>query len=279
MLDPSLSHLAVAGVLILITTLAFLPQLTILHDLSLDARIFFNFLVALTYLTYYLAVTTPPGRVPAGWTPVSVEAAALEDGSLSTSPAQPPTTSAAAADTSGEEPSPPTSTIISSPPRFCTPCNAFKPPRTHHCRVCSTCIPKMDHHCPWLSTCIGYSNHPHFLRFLCATTAAVTVLNFLLLGEWIALYDAWDLPAYLFPHGAWGMGLLVGVSLVGVVTGLVVFVLLCRSIGNAATGRTTIEAWEIERWEVRRRRRGVGGGVYPMDMGIYENMKVALGGR
>lgn len=34
--------------------------------------------------------------------------------------------------------------------RWCSRCNAPKPPRAHHCSVCRRCVLKMDHHCPWV---------------------------------------------------------------------------------------------------------------------------------
>lgn len=50
--------------------------------------------------------------------------------------------------------------------RFCSYCNAFKPPRAHHCSQCKRCIVRMDHHCPWTNNCIGYRNMKYFLLFL-----------------------------------------------------------------------------------------------------------------
>lgn len=51
-------------------------------------------------------------------------------------------------------------------PRFCSKCNQFKPPRSHHCSQCRRCILKMDHHCPWINNCVGYHNQAHFYRFV-----------------------------------------------------------------------------------------------------------------
>jgi palmitoyltransferase len=34
--------------------------------------------------------------------------------------------------------------------RWCSRCQAPKPPRAHHCSVCRRCVLKMDHHCPWV---------------------------------------------------------------------------------------------------------------------------------
>lgn len=35
--------------------------------------------------------------------------------------------------------------------QYCTICEGYKAPRSHHCRKCGRCVMKMDHHCPWLN--------------------------------------------------------------------------------------------------------------------------------
>ena len=37
--------------------------------------------------------------------------------------------------------------LKSSPTYWCSRCEHYKPPRTHHCRRCGVCVLKMDHHC------------------------------------------------------------------------------------------------------------------------------------
>jgi len=50
--------------------------------------------------------------------------------------------------------------------RWCTHCQNFKPPRSHHCRECGKCVLKMDHHCPWVLNCIGFYNYKLFFNML-----------------------------------------------------------------------------------------------------------------
>lgn len=50
--------------------------------------------------------------------------------------------------------------------QFCSVCEGYKAPRSHHCRKCGRCVKKMDHHCPWINGCVGWNNHAHFTAFL-----------------------------------------------------------------------------------------------------------------
>lgn len=80
--------------------------------------------------------------------------------------------------------------------QFCSVCEGYKAPRSHHCRKCERCVMKMDHHCPWIAgvcicfvshspsnqmfksyfcffyfiffvmQCVGWNNHAHFTSFL-----------------------------------------------------------------------------------------------------------------
>lgn len=50
--------------------------------------------------------------------------------------------------------------------KFCTTCNTFRLPRSHHCRECNRCVRRLDHHCPWVRNCIGKLNHGFFVIFL-----------------------------------------------------------------------------------------------------------------
>ena len=55
--------------------------------------------------------------------------------------------------------------------QFCSQCQSYKAPRSHHCRRCARCVMKMDHHCPWINTCVGHLNHGHFISFLASAVS------------------------------------------------------------------------------------------------------------
>ncbi|KAF8336733.1 DHHC palmitoyltransferase-domain-containing protein [Amanita rubescens] len=88
----------------------------------------FNFLVMMMLWNYLLTITTDPGRVPDDWVCLlNIES---------------------------EEKL-----------RYCSICEKYKPPRTHHCATCDRCVLRMDHHCLWLNCCVGYFNYGHYTRF------------------------------------------------------------------------------------------------------------------
>ncbi|KAJ8319067.1 hypothetical protein KUTeg_004158 [Tegillarca granosa] len=53
--------------------------------------------------------------------------------------------------------------------QYCSFCEGFKCPRSHHCRKCDRCVMKMDHHCPWINTCCGHFNHANFHWYITHT--------------------------------------------------------------------------------------------------------------
>ncbi|KAI1319019.1 Palmitoyltransferase [Mortierella claussenii] len=116
----------------------------------------FNFSLIMLCWNYYLTMMTDPGSPPVDWNPP--------------------------ADGSGVEYKRTTHT-----PRYCSNCDTYKPPRTHHCRSCKKCVLKMDHHCPWVYNCVGYFNYGHFVRFIIWTTIATFLCAlFLILRCWEA---------------------------------------------------------------------------------------------
>ncbi|CAM9604826.1 unnamed protein product [Ectocarpus sp. 13 AM-2016] len=63
--------------------------------------------------------------------------------------------------------------------RWCSHCEAYKPPRAHHCRRCGACVARMDHHCAFVSNCVGAGNHKQMLLFLLYSAACAVHAAFL----------------------------------------------------------------------------------------------------
>jgi len=99
--------------------------------------------VALILSSYYRACSVIPGHPPKDWVPSDQ----MELGQMT-------------------EPRPPQAGEDHYGPRYCSKCEAHKPPRTHHCSWCNKCVLRMDHHCPWINNCVGYYNYKFFVQFL-----------------------------------------------------------------------------------------------------------------
>ncbi len=54
---------------------------------------------------------------------------------------------------------------------YCSLCEMFTPPRSHHCSICSCCVLKHDHHCVF-ARCIGFRNQRRFIVFSTYSTLA-----------------------------------------------------------------------------------------------------------
>ncbi|CAM9361172.1 unnamed protein product [Ectocarpus sp. 6 AP-2014] len=63
--------------------------------------------------------------------------------------------------------------------RWCSHCEAYKPPRAHHCRRCGACVARMDHHCAFVANCVGAGNHKQMLLFLVYSAACAVHAAFL----------------------------------------------------------------------------------------------------
>lgn len=49
---------------------------------------------------------------------------------------------------------------------YCTKCQQYKPPRTHHCSKMERCVLCMDHYCTWLGVTIGFYNRKSFILLI-----------------------------------------------------------------------------------------------------------------
>eukprot|EP01063_Lacrimia_lanifica_P013013 TRINITY_DN19684_c0_g1_i1.p1 TRINITY_DN19684_c0_g1~~TRINITY_DN19684_c0_g1_i1.p1 ORF type:complete len:299 (+),score=65.50 TRINITY_DN19684_c0_g1_i1:92-988(+) len=99
--------------------------------------VFYGVCLALGCWSYYVTMTTHPGRVPVAWRENCNPYPCDES-----QPLQPESR------------------------RYCPTCAHWKPPRTHHCSACKRCVLRYDHHCPWVGNCIGYYNHKSFLLLI-----------------------------------------------------------------------------------------------------------------
>ncbi|CAG8146952.1 unnamed protein product [Penicillium salamii] len=278
--DFSITQLAVPAVSVLIAFLAYTSQYFFLHfesvPLTTEETWKINIFAVCIWISYYRTCFVDPGRLPK----------------------------------SEQRPKPKEqeSDEVTGRQRWCRKCEAYKPPRAHHCKTCKRCIPKMDHHCPWTSNCVSHFTLPHFIRFLFYATVGMSYLETLLWQRGSFVWNNSHLPSVREPtcsplqvaNGTQYMGPTVGqlihLFILLVVNGFTAFalgILLLRSLWTIGSNTTTIETWEIERHATLvRRARALGGylegpgGIrvyikkqeYPYDIGIWANIKQAMGG-
>lgn len=268
----SASSLAVPAVVVLVALLGYTSQYLYQHlephPLEKDQAITFNVLLACLLISFTRACLTDPGHVPKGWVPQPVRVHGEDK------PAK-----------EKDEDAPKIR------PRWCSKCDAPKPPRTHHCRTCGRCIPKMDHHCPWLANCVSHTTYPHFLRTIVYATLALAYNEYLLYLRAAVVWQKRHLPSYLGPTAPQLIHLFVLI----VVNSLTIFgvgIMTIRFSQMFGENMTTIESWEIERHQtLLRRARYMGGYLdgpdgkkihikkqeFPYDIGIFANMAQAMG--
>ncbi|KAH7374969.1 DHHC zinc finger domain-containing protein [Plectosphaerella cucumerina] len=254
---PLIQKLAVPGVCILISFLAYSSQLLFhLADLkpgplTRAETLQFNALLLCLWYTYYKACTVDPGRFTFS-TPVH-EVPSSDDGLPSDNDDEQEVDNNSIGrgkNSSKKKGSSPRS-------RWCRKCAAPKPPRAHHCRTCNRCIPKMDHHCPWTGNCVSLTTFPHFWRFLLYANLSLWYLSALLYRRFAALWVDRNLPAYLGPS----MPVLVHLSLLLPIcffTTLGLGIMLYATTHDWLENTTTIEGFEIHRHNeiLERDRRG-----------------------
>lgn len=98
-------------------------------------------------------------------------------------------------------------------PRWCTSCQCWKPPRSHHCGICDKCTLRMDHHCPYMGNCVGFRNLGYFLSMFVFASIGVIVYGILMAIAllptfWASLIELWTVAVpqlignnwyYVFP--------------------------------------------------------------------------------
>eukprot|EP00397_Hematodinium_sp_SG-2012_P010596 GEMP01010712.1.p1 GENE.GEMP01010712.1~~GEMP01010712.1.p1 ORF type:complete len:485 (+),score=93.21 GEMP01010712.1:212-1666(+) len=81
-------------------------------------------------------------------------------------------------------------------PRWCTSCECWKPPRTHHCGICDRCTLRMDHHCPFMGNCLGLHNVGHFLLMYVYALIGLAVIVGLCAAAMIPYVITWVFDMY-----------------------------------------------------------------------------------
>lgn len=199
--------------------------------------------------TYVFCVFVDPGRVPDGWKPD-------EEGD-----------SSAVTEVKKKD----------GGHRYCSKCQAFKPPRSHHCRVCQRCVLRMDHHCPYTSNCVGHSNYRAFLVFLLYSNAALIHCLGLIIAHFIHVLSTARQRAVIRTgiHGdtiVW-VTLQVMAFLIALPSTVGLLMLMGWHIQMVLTNKTTIEYRE----GVTARVQGVSLNEHPYDLGTYHNLDQVLG--
>ncbi|XP_024938248.1 palmitoyltransferase ZDHHC6 isoform X2 [Cephus cinctus] len=157
--------------------------------------------------------------------------------------------------------------------QYCTVCQGYKAPRSHHCRKCGRCVLKMDHHCPWVNNCVGHRNHGHFTAFLANAVGGCCVSTVILVSWLMTVLSPRPLP---FPPPSlitlifvvFAIGLSIGVILA---VGMLLYFQLMAIIRN----RTGIEDWILEKAQYRR--YGTNDTfLYPYSKGYLFNIRQVL---
>jgi palmitoyltransferase ZDHHC6 len=167
--------------------------------------------------------------------------------------------------------------------QFCSVCNSYKAPRSHHCRKCKRCVLKMDHHCPWINTCCGHANHASFFWFLfyapLGCIHAVIVLSFglyrAIFRNYYIYYNVKEVPiVFLEVYGIiacmFAIGMAIGVT---VAVGILFFI----QLKNIMRNMTGIEEWIMKKAVHRRQQMDDAKPFkFPYDLGRRENIKQVL---
>lgn len=157
--------------------------------------------------------------------------------------------------------------------QFCSICQGYKAPRSHHCRSCGRCVMKMDHHCPWINNCVGHLNHGYFTAFL-ASAVGGSLLSTIILISWIvAIFSPRTVrfpPPSLFTlfFAIFAIGLAIGVV-------IAVGMLLYFQITAIVRNRTGIEDWIFTKAQYRRYKTNEIF-IHPYDIGRKENIKQVI---
>ncbi|PVU99280.1 hypothetical protein BB559_000319 [Furculomyces boomerangus] len=238
----------VFGVTTLILYIVLTSQIFVFWDLLKSTErfktyffIIFNVLCSLLMINYYFSCAVDGGIIPLGWDDKLDE---KERNKL----------------------------------KYCTSCEHYKPPRTHHCKECRRCVLKMDHHCPWTNNCVGHYNHGHFLRFLflvdicCVIAMSLHSLRF----YQIAFNSYYDVYKYRLTDLQELFFLVSNVILLFFVM-FFVGLLTIQQVYQVSGNMTTIEKLEKQRVKSLVNRQIVKKMEYPYDIDTTTNFQSILG--
>lgn len=215
--------------------------------------LFFNIVVFMTYYCYNKTVNTPPGFVPAGWVPPGISEAELQEAKQNT-----------------RKPNK-RELIHPNAPRWCAPCQKFKPPRSHHCKELGDCVVRMDHFCPWVNNCVGFKNHKFFILFL--WYAIIGLADFLLSFIWRVIADGIAHPTDVNPTD---LVLLIIHFIITFPMTIMIAALAVSQFFTAIENCTSIESRSYENWRYYFRRQNMKF-IWMYDQGTKQNFREFFG--
>eukprot|EP01013_Petalomonas_cantuscygni_P033314 TRINITY_DN60207_c0_g1_i1.p1 TRINITY_DN60207_c0_g1~~TRINITY_DN60207_c0_g1_i1.p1 ORF type:complete len:368 (-),score=42.84 TRINITY_DN60207_c0_g1_i1:83-1033(-) len=157
--------------------------------------------------------------------------------------------------------------------RWCSSCDAPKPPRAHHCHICGYCVLKMDHHCPWICGCVGHFNHRYFQLFL-----TYLFIGCLFVAGQAALFFAGILRSPVVDDATVAAAA-APMTFCMVITGALTLAIggfLAWNTHLVISNQTTIE-WHFNRTAAHYAKRSGEVFVHDYDMGLRRNLQFVFG--
>ncbi|KAL6045110.1 Palmitoyltransferase [Balamuthia mandrillaris] len=244
-------------------------------------------------LTHYMKThLTSPGRVPHGWVPAYATEEEMQNAIEYEEQVR-------------KQQRPRRRVWGKNAVRWCTKCEEFKPPRSHHCSDCKACTLKMDHHCPWVGNCVGHYNHKYFFNFLVFATLAMSYSLLLFGSRLFSLLSFMSsisqrnkrhrhsplemdemttgaeegeeaLASQDMPISAAQVIVTICNFILCIPIVLSIFCLLCYQISLVVSNTTTIEEYELRVMKKRAKRKGESFRWY-YDQGFMNNLRMVFG--
>ncbi|CAD5215892.1 unnamed protein product [Bursaphelenchus okinawaensis] len=154
---------------------------------------------------------------------------------------------------------------------FCVTCLMKKLPRSKHCRMCEHCILRFDHHCPWIGNCVGGKNHRLFVAMLFVTFIGSAIVTLSCIFYMRSECSELEFHQVIGCEPAVLMTATIGVLSTGVV-----FSLLAIQIYQIASGFTTNERLNAQRYGYMTVKEDNIVNKSPYDNGFTENFRIFL---